>query len=90
VRVHRVTWSGAGQDPQVVGIVAAVVAATGISVTLIKSRNRTLRVAMARALVASRIHRELNYGPSEIGRLLNRDHSSVIAMFRKVDQLVRQ
>lgn len=80
----------AGQDPHVIGIIAAVVAATGISVTRIRSRNRTHRVALARALVAARIHQELNYNHTDIGALLGRDRTSVIAMIRKVDKVRKE
>lgn len=86
---RRAAWRREGQDPEAQGIVAAVSAATGVSVTMLMSRNRTGRVAMARALVATRIHRELHYGPSEIGEILERDHSSVIAMIRKIDKVRR-
>ena len=86
---RRVAFRRAGQDLYALGILAAVAAATGISVPLIMSRNRTRRVAMARALVAARIYNELHYGPSDIGEMLGRDHSSVIAMVRKVERVRR-
>lgn len=75
-------------DPQALEIITAVLLATNMRPSVVFSSLRTHRIAMTRALIAARLRAELQYSYPEIGHVLGRDHSSVIAMVRKVRAIV--
>lgn len=70
---------------EVVKIVAEI---TGVEEELILSRNREEDVSFARHLCFYLITKHTNFGWSLTGRLMNRDHSSVIHGHNKIDGYV--
>jgi len=77
-------------DPKVRAVIASVLLATGMRSSLVFSADKSHRVAMTRAIIAHRLRKELHYSYPAIGEFLERDHSSVIAMVRKVEKGLRK
>jgi Bacterial dnaA protein helix-turn-helix len=59
-------------------IVAEVCAAHAIATDAVKSRKRDMRHSSARRTIAKRLHDELNYSSERIGRIIGRNHSTVL------------
>jgi len=57
-----------------------------VSLEDLKSKNRTARLVKARHLIMFLIRELCNYSFSHIGRIFNRDHSSVLHAFDKVNR----
>jgi len=54
-----------------------------VSVDQILNYNRNYPLPLCRRMTALKIHNELGWGPSLIGIVLHRNHSTVIHMLRK-------
>lgn len=57
-------------------IIKEVAAAHGVSVDDVRSRKRTARLFLVRAIIAGRLRREAGLSAPTIGRLLNRSKDS--------------
>lgn len=65
-------------------IIADVAERTGISVTAILGRGRTRAVADARAQAMAEVRHRLHLSYPEIGRVFDRDHTTVIQAVRRI------
>lgn len=65
------------------------VARAGISRAMLRSKSRLRPFTLARVAVASKL-RDLGMSSNEIGRVLNRNHSSVLAMWRNMEDWLNQ
>lgn len=70
-------------DPRVRATITEVCEKTSVTYRELFSRRRHHRIAVTRAQIATEL-RTLGFSYSDIGRILWRDHSSVMAMVRKV------
>lgn len=71
---------------RVIGVVANYY---GISVEDILGHRRHYRMALARHVIAYILHLD-GAGPSEIGGLLGRDHSTVLHGIKRVTRLIKE
>lgn len=62
----------------------------GFSIESIKSESRTYPLPLCRRMTALRMYRELKWGPTLIGIVLERNHSTVIHMLKKEGIKVRK
>lgn len=69
------------------GVFKAVEECTGHSKRRVLERNRKESVADARRLVAYYLYRKTDVSTSEIGRILNRDHATVMYLRKTVRPL---
>lgn len=73
--------------PTVANILGRVSYETGLSRTLIHSRDRHAHVARARAAVVWLARRLTKISTTQIGRQLDRDHSTIVTATAKADAL---
>ena len=71
-------------------IIATVSRQTGVSAEDILSRKQHRHIVGARHLVMWIAHDEANYSMPEIGRALNRDHTTVLSGIQKMRRLYEQ
>lgn len=75
---HETQPAQPATDP-LMGLALLIETTTGISVMRMKGKQRTKKVVEARRIFACMAH-SLDYSYSEIGRFLNKHHSSVMDM----------
>lgn len=66
-------------------IIEDVATLQSVQVKDIVSQSRKRSTADARAIVCYILHRHLGMSSTEVGKMLNRDHSSVLAAVKKVE-----
>lgn len=74
--------------PVIAALIQYVSDATGVTPTLILSRSRQSEIARARAIVCYIAHNVLGMALVEVGRSIDRDHSSVLNACRNIEQAV--
>ncbi len=70
-------------------IIDAVATYYGISPDVILGKERDKRSTLARQMVIYLLRQEKHFSFTEIGHLLNRDHSTVLHNFRKISQSIK-
>lgn len=71
-------------------IVQEVCAETGVSPQQILSPVRTRHIVRARQFAQWRIYREVGISLPAIGRMFDRDHTSVLHSIRRIDALMKE
>lgn len=66
-------------------IMKAVAEAYGVTLEDLRSHSRIARLATARAVVCYLLYRYYNYSLKDVGRMVLRDHSSVMHSVRLVE-----
>lgn len=66
-------------------IMKAVAGAYGVTLEDLRSHSRVARLATARAVVCYLLYRYYNYSLKDVGRMVLRDHSSVMHSVRLVE-----
>ena len=66
-------------------IMKAVAKAYGVTLEDLRSHSRIARLATARAVVCYLLYRYYNYSLKDVGRMVLRDHSSVMHSVRLVE-----
>lgn len=74
----------------ITSIIKSVSEQTGVSVGAIKGRSKVRAVARARQLVMYRAHRQHGFSLNQVGRVLDRDHSSVLCGVRRIEKLMAE
>ena len=67
--------------PTALEIMKAVAEAYGITLEDLRSHSRIARLATARAVVCYLLYRYYNYSTKDVGRMVLRDHTSVMQGF---------
>ena len=73
-------------EPSLRDILEAVIAVTGIKAIEIKSPHRAVRITRARAIIVFIARSMTSKSFPQIGRFLNRDHTTALHSFKKVDE----
>lgn len=71
--------------PTALEIMKAVAEAYGITLEDLRSHSRIARLATARAVVCYLLYRYYNYSTMDVGRMVLRDHTSVMHYCRQVE-----
>ncbi|WP_434313731.1 helix-turn-helix domain-containing protein [Enterococcus innesii] len=71
--------------PTALAIIKEVAEAYGVTTDDLRSKSRIARFADARAVVCYLLYRYYNYGWKDVGRMVLRDHSSVMHSVRLVE-----
>ena len=77
-------------DERITKIINRVCKATGFSYDILKSKNRSIDIRTARQYAIWRIHKEvyvMGYSLNAIGRLFDRDHSTVLHTVKVINEL---
>lgn len=79
-------WRGPPPERSPSGVVQAVAQETGVQVSRIRSVERTRDVANARAIAAYVLRRLFALSLPEVGKELDRDHTTVLYAIRRVER----
>lgn len=85
---HVYAWRGSRPQIMLTDVVGAVSRATGAEVTAILSRSKQQETVLARWIAMYVLATDTRRSLPQVGRLMDRDHTSVLCARRKVASLV--
>jgi len=69
-------------------LINAICLAYGITEEVLKSKTRVGKIVEARTIAAYHLHRRLKYSSTVTGRMLNRDHATILHLCNKAEDLI--